>query len=214
MDKTLETSIKEGVVPVIDREVNKILGVKIPKISEDISDVLSKPIISSIKINYGATFKKAKKQFKKDYIETILESGSGNISEVARIIDVDRRSVHRIVAESKLDISKIRKETIRPEHYRIRDVNAALENVLREYKEVLHPKKLSAFYSKVPEISKDIVRMLPEKPMPLSKAIEEFEKDYLRHKLIENGFDVKKTSEKIKLRYETLLRKIKRYDLH
>ena len=72
---------------------------------------------------------------------------------------------------------------------------------------------MEKMYDATPRISKDIVEELPDMEMSLKKAEEEFEKEYLKVKLEENDNDIVKTAAKIKLRYETLLRKVKKLDL-
>ncbi|MCX6707736.1 MAG: hypothetical protein NT001_06380, partial [Candidatus Woesearchaeota archaeon] len=86
-------------------------------------------------------------------------------------------------------------------------------SVLDNYKTVIHPEKLGVMYRNVPEFSRDILEAMPEKQLTMKAAEEEFEKEFIRKALAENGNNMTITARKIRLRYETLMRKMKRYEM-
>ncbi|MCX8147359.1 MAG: hypothetical protein N3D84_02740, partial [Candidatus Woesearchaeota archaeon] len=95
---------------IIDKSMHKILGVTIDELSTDITEKIRKSPLIDFHIDIKLGFKKAKKQFIKRYLEKLLLINYGNISEVAKIAGIDRRSIHRMVKESKINVEKIRKE--------------------------------------------------------------------------------------------------------
>ena len=69
-------------------------------------------------------------------------------------------------------------------------------------------------YRNVERLSENIIRELPAVDMTWKKAESEFEKEFIMKVLKENRWNVTKTAEKIKLRYETLHRKIKKLGIN
>jgi DNA-binding NtrC family response regulator len=209
LEKSLEKVLKEKVEPIIEEAMQKFLGASIAKIGEDISDRIESNPLINFEIDTALSFKAAKKFFKKQFITRMIRNHYGNISEVARISDVDRRSVHRAVLDLNIDVEKVRKEMIRPDYYKKEAVDGILRKTFDSYKEVIHPHKLELMYAQVPSLSENIVRELPERELTWKEAEREFEKQYLKKALEEDGKNISKVARKIGLRYETLYRKIK-----
>lgn len=207
----LETVLETKVEPVIDEAMKKFLGVRISEIKGEISDkILNSPLLG-MSIDFSLSFKDAKKKFKQQFLEKLLHIKHGNISEVARLTGIDRRSIHRLVARKKSQ--KIRKDLFKPYYLKQKEVEGIIGDVLKNYESVIKVEKMGKLYEAAPKISKDIVEELPESEITLKEAEEEFEKIYLQRKLEENDFDLKKTAGRIRLRYETLIRKAKKYGL-
>ena len=209
----LEFVVKKRIEPIIESNFQRFLGVKIEELNKDISEKLGKSPFLDFSINMNIPFKKAKRLFKKQYLRKLLRMNYGNISEVARVADVDRRSIHRIVREEHIDVQKIRTEMEKSYTIKQETISTIIEHVLDTYKDVLHPKKLEKAYHEVPELSKEIIDNLPEGQLTLKEAEEAFEKEYLRLALHDNMFNVAKTARKIGLRQETLHRKCKKFAL-
>jgi len=64
-------------------------------------------------------------------------------------------------------------------------------------------------YNEIPELSKDIIKELPDQPLSLKEAEHEFEKLFLTKALQEHDGNQTETARAIGLRYETLHRKLK-----
>jgi len=205
--KDLEKVLKEKIEPIIDGAFQKFLGVTIKEISNDISDKLKKSPLLDFKINTDIPFKTAKKLFKKEYIKKILENSYGNISTVAKLTDTDRRSIHRLVKEFKIDINKIRKDMLKPAYLKQEAVKSIIDSTVKGYKDIIKSKKLEEVYKGSFDLSKDIIKELPTEILSLKKAEEEFEKQYLK-KAIERFKTHTKAAKAIGLRYETLIRKL------
>jgi len=212
LEKVVAKKLKY-IEPMIEATMRRFLGVRISELSEDISEKLRTNPILSFDIDPKLKFKKAKRLFKSWFLHRLLEKNYGNISKVARVANVDRRSVHRIVKQAKIKIDSIRKHMYKPDYYKQEAVSEVIEDVLEKYKEVIHPTKLEKVYKNVNAISKDILKELPEDEITLKDAEEEFEKQFLIRALIENNRNIKETAKKIGLRYETLIRKMKRYGI-
>ena len=158
-------------------------------------------------------FKDAKKKFKREYVAHLLQLNFGNVAEVARIAMVDRRSIHRIVAEMKIEVAKFRETFQKGAYVKQLAVQDIIEESLEQYKTALHPRKYQAFYKEAPQLSKDIAKQLPETPATLKDAEKEFEKRYFEKALSENKGNISKTARKIGLRFETLHRKLKSLEI-
>lgn len=205
----LEKTIKKQLAPVVEKTMHDVLGVTIDEINKDITTKLEKGALLDFPLDITVPYKQAKKQFKKHYLRKLLQIHYGNISEVAKQVGVDRRSIHRIVRETKLEVDVIRKEMAKAYEIRQHTIGHIIEDVLANYKRVIHPLKLSEAYRNVNMVSKTILENLPEEPMPLKQAEDEFEREYLQKALQENNFNVAIAAKKIGLRYETLHRKCK-----
>ncbi len=205
----LENLVEKRVKPIVEKAMHDFLGVTITEIESDISDKLKRSPLIDFEIDTKIPFKKAKKAFKKIYLTRLLKLKSGNISDVARISGLDRRSIHRLVIELKIKIEQFRKELEKTEYTKHEAVQNIVEEAVDTYKSALNPTKLKEFYRHAPSISKNIARELPTAPLPLSIAEKEFEKAYLKKALKENKNNISKTAKKIGLRFETLHRKLK-----
>jgi DNA-binding NtrC family response regulator len=205
--KELENLITTRVRPIVEQAMHKFLGVTVSEIESDISDKLKRPLMD-FDINSSLSFKQAKRLFKKQYLARLLQLKFGNVAEVARLSGIDRRSVHRLIAEFKLDPGKLR-DAMPIDYFKQTAVKNIVESALETYKSALNPKKFTKFYQQAPEISKDIIKQLPTISMTLKDAERMFEKRFIEQALIGNDWNVSKTARKIGLRFETLHRKIK-----
>jgi DNA-binding NtrC family response regulator len=99
---------KQNIEPIVEDSMKKFLGVRVKEINEDISSKLVNPVLQ-VDFDTSLTFKEAKKRFKKVFITTLLQSCYGNVSKVASISGLDRRSIHRLIKKFKIDIGNLRK---------------------------------------------------------------------------------------------------------
>jgi len=208
-----ELQKKKSVEQIVNDAVKPVLGITIDDLNKDISERLERSPLASFNIDTKLNFKEAKKKFKQQFLSRLLRISYGNISEVAKKAGVDRRSIHRIVKDAGIDVPKIREEMIKPYQIRQKAVENIIEDVLENYKKMIHPDRIAEVYRKVDTVSKDILVDLPEKMITLKNAEEEFEKEYLKKALSENQESITMTAKKVGLRYETLLRKIKAFGL-
>jgi DNA-binding NtrC family response regulator len=209
----LEKVVKTRIEPKLEQSLHKILGVTIGELSRDITGKLGKNPLLDFHVDTKMSFKKAKKLFKEAYLKKLLLIHYGNVSEVARVAEVDRRSVHRLVKKAKINVGKIRTDMEKAYAVRQTAVNSIIEDVLEHYKGVLHPTKLEKAYKNVSGLSKEIVDALPDETLTLKEAEEVFEKEFIKKALQENQQNVTETAKKIGLRYETLHRKCKKLAL-
>jgi len=205
----LEKMIDAKIKPLLEGAMQKHLGITVNEIEHDISDKLKKSPLLEFDINTSVPFKAAKKQFKRDYINRLLQLNLGNVAEVARVSGIDRRSVHRLITELGIDPDKFREVLLRSAYVKQAEVKNIIESSLENYKGVLNPEKYQTFYEHAPDLSKDIIRELPESPLPMKDAEKEWEKKFLQKALSENDNNISKTAKKIGLRFETLHRKLK-----
>ncbi len=205
----LEEVLKKRVKPILDTAMEKFIGAKVLNIETDIADKLMRSPFLDIEIDTRMTFKKAKKLFKKTYLISLLQRHLGNVSKVAEVAGIDRRSIHRMLIEMKIKPEKFRNAISKPEYMKEEAVKDIIEDTLNDYKTVLNPERLKNIYKHVPDITKDIVRELPEAPLTMKEAEKEFEKQFILKALKENVFNITRTAKKIGLRFETLHRKMK-----
>ena len=207
--EALEKVIEHKVKPILDDAMHKALGITVAEIESDISDRLKRNPLLDIPLNTKLGFKKAKEFFKKHYLQNLLESNFGNVSRVAEIAEVDRRSVHRLINSFDLNVPKFRQEMLKSSYLKQIAVQQIIENALETYKTILHPSKIELMYKEAPHLSKEIIKELPDQPLSLKEAEDEFEKLFLEKALKENNNNQMQTAKAIGLRYETLHRKMK-----
>ena len=208
-EQNIDILLEEKVKPIIKEATAKALGITVDKLTEDITTKLTKSPLLNFPVNLFIKFKQAKKFCKKAYIEKMLELHLGNISEVARVAGTDRRSIHRLIRQLRINMNKIKGELLRPYDMKVSLVSHAIEDVLDRYKTVFHPEKLEKMYRDVNVLSENLIKELPEKKLTLKEAEEEFERAYITKALEQNNHNITQTAKKIGLRYETLQRKMK-----
>jgi DNA-binding NtrC family response regulator len=204
----LENLVEKKVRPIVEKAMQDYLGVTIAEIESDISDKLKRSPLIDFEIDTKIPFKAAKKAFKRTYISKLLKLYSGNISDVANSSGLDRRSIHRLVIELRIKVDAFRKE-LKADYVKQAAVQTIVEKAVDPYKSALNPDRLKTFYEHAPSISKNIVRELPVHPLTFPAAEREFERAYLKKALEENNHNISETARKIKLRFETLHRKLR-----
>jgi len=212
MAEDLEKSLKEKIEPYLEETMQRFLGIKVDELERDITDKIERKLIGYT-IHTELPFKLAKNLFKREFIQKIIQTHQGNVSEVAKLIGLDRRSIHREIKKLNIDVKKLRQTMYRIGYFKKEAMDLAIRKTLDSYKSILHPQKLKKFYEEVPLISENIVKFLPKKILTWKEAEEEFEKLYLKKILDENNWDLSKTAKQVDLRYETLIRKIKKLQL-
>jgi DNA-binding NtrC family response regulator len=205
----LEKLIEDKIKPMLEEAMQKNLGITVSELETDISDRLKRSSLLEFDIDTRLKFKDAKKKFKREYVAHLLQLNFGNVADVAKIALVDRRSIHRIVAEMKIEVQKFRDNMQKGEYVKQLAVQDIIQESLEHYKTALNPIKYEALYKQAPSLSKNIIKELPETPKTLKEAEKEFEKRYFEKSLLENSNNISRTARKIGLRFETLHRKLK-----
>jgi len=208
--ESLETRLLSKLQPAIDSIMQKFMGVHIKELGEDLTAKLSKNPLLGFEITTRLPFRQAKKRFREQYIRRNLLMSYGNISEVARRLDIERRTIHRFIHEARMNVQKMRDDMLKPSYIKETAVQDVLGDVLKGYAEVLHPVKLEQMYADLSKISKDIVSSLPDEPLPLKQAEEEFEKQYFTKLLDECERKIVCVAKRAGLRYETVHRKMRK----
>lgn len=207
--QTLEkiTQRREQVAPVVENAMGKFLGVTINQINEDISNKLIKGNID-FDVDVTVSFKKAKEQFKKEFLLRLLQHTNGNISETARIAGVDRRSIHRLIHRFKIGVEKLRDQPYYfEEDKKNMYVKAVVEGTLKEYDQIADK------YQNVDEDTvKNISKKLPEIRLTFEEAVDLFEKEFIK-KALKRYKSEKIAAKKVGIRYETLHKKAKEHGL-
>ncbi len=210
--KDLEEAIKEKVAPLLEETMEKNWGITIPQIESDITDKLKNPPLQ-VYIPTHSTLAQAKKLFREEFIKKELRLHQGNISQLAKTLDIDRRSIHRAVKELNVDVDKIRAQLDSPEKYREEVIDQTIRSALDQYKEIIQPHQLEKFYQDIPELSRNIAKLIPHSDLTWDEAERDFERQFLALALHEHGENVAKTAEALKIRAETLHRKAKKLGL-
>jgi len=207
--KDLEATLKEKVTPLLEDSIERNLGITLPQLGSDITDRLVNSHLN-IYIHARLPFEKAKKLFKKEFLKRELEFHVGNVSRLAKILGIDRRSIHRTIKE--LDIELPRRAS-NPEKYKEIFIDQTIRTTLEQYKEILHPQKIEKIYQDVPKLSRNLAQLLPSLDLSWKEAGEEFERQFLQKALRENQWNIAKAAEKVQIRPETLHRKIRKLGL-
>ena len=207
--KNLEEAVKEKITPLLEETMEKSWGITIPKIEEDIADKLLKPQLH-VYIAPNTTFKKAKQYFKKEFIKNELKLHQGNISNLAKMLRIDRRSVHRAIKDLEINVEELRQQQISREEHQEEFVDQTIRTTLDRYKEIIQPHKMEQMYGQLSHLSRNIAKVLPHQELTWKEAENEFEKQFITHALEENRKEISQTAKKIEIRVETLYRKIKK----
>lgn len=208
-ENDLELVIREKIRPMLDKATENLIGAGINKLTDDITSKIDGAHILDIDIDFEAGYRQAKNKFRKSYLTRLLLLNLGNISEAAKIAGMDRRSLHRMISGLGIDVQKIKKKLLKPYYLKVGAVSHIIEDVLGNYKRVIHPDKLKNIYSNVESISENIVKELPELNISLKDAEKEFEKAFFGRALEKENGNKAKAAKRIGLRYETLHRKMK-----
>ena len=207
--KDLEETIKEKVTPLLEETMEKSLGVSIPKLESDISDKLSKSQLD-IYVPLHLGYKEAKRRFKKEFLKRELQLHLGNISDLAKSLKVDRRSVHRAIKEFDINIDSLRSDT---RDYSLEQIDKKIRTTLDQYKEIIHPHKMEQMYKEVAPLSRNIAKFLPHQDLTWKQAEREFEKQFLGNAMKECKNNIAKAAALVGLRVETMHRKVKKLGL-
>lgn len=192
--------------PVVGDTMHKFLGVHISELEKDVTEALSKPLIP-ITLDTSLSYKEAKNQFRKAFLTALLQRHLGNVSEVADIAGLKRETVHRLIKQLRIPVSSLRNHPAR-EYERSELVRDVVEESVKKYEPALHPEKIEALYKNIDDISKKLARELPQE-WDLDHAEKEWDKTFLRKALQQHNNNVSQTAKTLKIRYETLHRKIK-----
>ena len=198
---------KQIIVPVVEQAMHDFLGVKVDEINQDISNKLIEGKLD-FEINVNIPFKQAKELFKRSFIIKLLQMTSGNMSEAAKIADIDRRHIHRLVQKYKVDVDFFRNQAKYSEQEEKKQyVREVIGETLQKYELTKDKSK------KVNEkTAKNIADKMPDMRMTLKEALKLFEKEYFK-KALEEFSTLGKTAKSLGIRYETLIKKIKRLNL-
>ena len=212
--KDLEETIKEKVPPLLEETMEKSLGVSIPKLESDITDKLAKTKID-IYIPLNLSYKEAKKRFKKEFLKRELQLHLGNISDLAKSLGVDRRSVHRAIKEFDININLMRLDSKRADSkdYSLEIIDKKIRSTLDQYKDIIHPHKMEQMYREVEPLSRNIAKFLPHQDLTWKQAEREFEKQFLGNAMKECKNNISKAANLVGLRVETMHRKVKKLGL-
>lgn len=204
--KTLEDTIIDKVRPLIHSNIEKTWGLAIPKLEEDITSKLVREQ-TTIPIQFSLNYADALNIFKKEFFERELRKHN-NISFLANLLGVSRRSVHRSIKELSIDIPKITKLE-QNNYFKEQEIHNSLREALFEYRTLFREDKMTQLYNTLPNLSKTLAQELPEKQASTWKiAKRDFETRYLRHH-ISLGDKLKDVAKRIGMRAESLSRKLK-----
>lgn len=206
--KDLEETIKEKVSSLLEETMEKCWGINIPKVESEISDKLSNPQLR-VYIPTSFPFLEAKKIFQKEFLKNELRLHKGNISQIAKLLEIDRRSVHRVVKDLEINLEDIRHQHNLGESYQEDLIKETISSTLDQYKKLIHPQKMEKIYEEVPGLSRNIAKVLPHQHLTWKQAEREFEKQFFKEVLKDNHWNISRTAKKINIRAETLHRKIK-----
>lgn len=210
--KDLEDTIKEKIAPLLEETMEKSWGVAIPKVEHDITDQLKEHL--NVYVPMNLSFQNAKKLFKKEFLKKELKIHLGNISQLAKTLGIDRRSIHRTIKDLDINIEEVREEKDAQDKLQEELVNQVIKRSLENYKGIIQKEKMARIYEAVPSLSKNIAKFIPHQDLTWKEAEREFEKQFLKHALKQNNRKISETASKIGIRTETLHRKVKKLGLN
>lgn len=207
--KDLEETLRGKVAGLVEESMTRSLGITIPQMESDITDKLRSHL--SIYVALDTTFNEAKKRFKAEFLKSELKLHKGNISQLAKFLGLDRRSIHRVIKDLDIKVEVLRDKS--KEYHKEDIIDQTIRSALDEYKEIIQPGKMEKFYEEVPALSRNIAKILPRKHLTWKQAEKEFEKQFLLEVMEDNYWSFAKAAKKIDIRPETLHRKVKKLEL-
>lgn len=209
MSSDLETAIGAKIRPLLERAMQKNLGITVNEIALDISDSLLKTPLVDMIVDAKLSYQKAKDSFRRWLIVKMLHLNCGNVSETARKLQITRRTLHRLIHSYNIDIPGLRANLIKRDYIKKSAISSMIETTLHHYEPTIRQRRLADFYRDIPNLSRQILEELPDEAISLRDAELEFERRYLKEALANSKNSVNKTAERIGLRPETLYRKVK-----
>jgi len=197
---------KQEIKPFVETAMHEFLGVKIEEVNDDISSKLIEGRLE-YPITVSIPFKQAKEQFKRHYLIRLLMLTKGNISEAAKIAGVERRHFHRLINQFKIDAEQFRNPIYVYEKNDDKYVKEVISDVLKKYEIT---KEKSDYVDE--KTTKCLSKRVEEPRLSLKEALDLFEKEYFQTALKEFK-SLSNTARSLKIRYETLIKKIKKLNL-
>ena len=203
----LEETIKGRVALLLEETMEKSWGIYVPQVQSDLTDKLQHQLPLKFYVPTASSFQEAKRKFKSEFLKNQLHLHNGNISQLAKFIGIDRRSVHRAIRGLDLQLDEVRREhnAGSPQE---KIINQTIRFTLEGYKDIIQPQKMEKMYQEVPTLSRNLAKILPHNGLTWKQAEREFEKQFLSQSLQEYHWKVAETARKLNLRPETLHRKI------
>ena len=209
----LEETIKGKVALLLEETMEKSWGIYVPQVQSDITDKLHHQLPLKFYISAISSFQEAKQKFKSEFLKNQLFLHKGNVSQLAKFIGLDRRSVHRAIKGLDLRIDDLRREQQTASSHQERMIDQTIRFALEGYKEIIQPQKMEKMYQEVPALSRHLVKILPHNNLTWKQAEREFEKQLLSQSLQKYHWKVAEAARKLDLQPETLHRKIARLGL-
>ena len=206
-EKSLEATLKEKISPLLEETMEKSWGITIPQLGSDITDRLKNPPLQ-IYVPPHLRFSQAKKKFKEEFLKKELRMHLGNVSQLAKTLGIDRRSVHRAIKSLEINVENLRGKTREDYHEHV--VDQASRSSLEQYREIIQPQKMDKLYAEVPALSRNIAKMLPHQEITWKDAEKEFEKQFMSKVLKDHQGNVSQAAQQLMIRVETLYRKMKK----
>ena len=208
MNNTLEKVITNKISPLLANSKNE--HIDISKLYENITSHIKRGSIFDIEIDLCLNFKNAKKEFKKCFLTNMIKKNYGNISEVARITDINRRSIHRIIDDK--EIRQIRSNLPKRDTIIYNELCHAIDTILlTNDHRFINKDKLKNIYDSLSRLPDETLNNFDE--LTFKEAEIEFEKKYIKEALLKYNHDICITANQIGIRSETLYRKIKNLEL-
>ncbi len=204
----LEETIKEKVALLLEETMEKSWGIYVPQVQSDITDKLQSQLPVQFYIPAASSFQEAKRKFKLDFLQSQLQLHRGNVSQLARFIGLDRRSVHRAIKELDVQIYTIRREPQVSYSSQEKMINQTIRFALAGYKDIIQPQKMEKLYQEVPSLSRNLAKIIPHHHLTWKQAECEFEKQFLSQALQDSSWKIAETARQLKIQPETLHRKI------
>lgn len=209
----LEETLKGKVALLLEETMEKSWGIYIPQVQSDITDKLQTSLPAKFYISPANSFQEAKRKFKSEFLKNQLHLHGGNISQLAKFVGLDRRSVHRAIKRFDLHLGDVRREVRHSSSYQEKMIDQTIRFALEGYKDIIQPQKMEKMYQEVPALSRHLAKLLPHNHLTWKQAEREFEKQFLSQALAGHKGKIAETARKLKIQPETLHRKIRKLGL-
>ncbi|MEK6905310.1 MAG: helix-turn-helix domain-containing protein, partial [Nanoarchaeota archaeon] len=135
----LEETIRGKVALLLEETMEKSWGIYVPQVETDITDKLQTSLPTKFYISAASSFQEAKRTFKSEFLKNQLHLHGGNISQLAKFVGLDRRSVHRAIKKLDLHIENVRSEVNLPDFPQEKIIDQTIRFALAGYKDIIQP---------------------------------------------------------------------------
>ena len=191
---------------MLAEQLRQCIGVTIKELVDAAREGIESKLLPPV--DPSKSFKVAKREFLKHYLDLCLLERYGNVSKLAEELEVDRKHISKLLKTVGIDAKSYRKNLPLPTLWRRQAVEETLREVFGRYESVLSQEKLTALGKKLPELAEQITAVLQPPRMNFKEAKQLFEFEYVVRLLELHDWDIMAAARAAGMSERNLYRKL------